>query len=182
MTKSIWTGWQVYRLAATRPGRQQPQQQQPPPSSSSSLSLLTSSSPASASPSTLSRLQVVVGVVIVVAGPHSLCCCHHPCLHHRGSQCSFATAATATALSRWSVVVSPTQSSAAVVCRSIRHLPSLVIVQSSTLLPPVGAGALYRQPSSPTAVLSLLSRPSIAFATPVDGWLLRYPPVQQHTN
>ena len=46
---------------------------------------------------------------------------------------------------------------------------AFVIVRSSTLLPP--ATVPYRQPL-PAAVLSLLSRSSITFAAPVDGWLL----------
>jgi hypothetical protein len=35
---------------------------------------------------------------------------------------------------------------------------------------------------SPATVLSLFYRVSIAFAAPVDGWLLHSPPTQQHTN
>jgi hypothetical protein len=35
---------------------------------------------------------------------------------------------------------------------------------------------------SPAAVLSLFYRASIAFAAPVDGWLLHSPPTQQHTD
>jgi hypothetical protein len=34
----------------------------------------------------------------------------------------------------------------------------------------------------PAAALLLLYRPSIAFATPADGWLLHFLPAQQHTN
>jgi hypothetical protein len=70
-------------------------------------------------------------------------------------------------------------------CHLLRRLPpklssaTFVIVRSSTLSPP--AAVPYRQPL-PAAVLSLLSRPSITFAAPVDGWLLRYPPAQQHTD
>ncbi len=36
--------------------------------------------------------------------------------------------------------------------------------------------------SSPAAVVTLFSRPSITFTAPVNGWLLRSPPAQQHTN
>ena len=35
---------------------------------------------------------------------------------------------------------------------------------------------------SPATVLSLFYRASIAFAAPVDGWLLHSPPTQQHTD
>ena len=35
---------------------------------------------------------------------------------------------------------------------------------------------------SPATVLSLFYRASIAFAAPVDGWLLHSPPTQQHTT
>jgi hypothetical protein len=64
-------------------------------------------------------------------------------------------------------------------CRLLRRLPpnlsstAFVIVRSSTLSPP--AAVPYRRPS-PAAVLS------ITFAAPVDGWLLRSPPAQPHTN
>ena len=53
---------------------------------------------------------------------------------------------------------------------------AFVIVRSSTLLPPA-AGRRHRSPT-------FTSRPvlSITFAAPVDGWLLRSPPAQQHTN
>ena len=64
-------------------------------------------------------------------------------------------------------------------CRLLRCLPpdlssaAFVIVRSSTLSPP--ATVPYRQPS-PAVVLS------ITYAALVDGWLLRSPPAQQHTN
>ncbi len=64
-------------------------------------------------------------------------------------------------------------------CCLLRCLPpnlsstTFVIVQSSTLSPP--AAVPYRRPL-PAAVLS------ITFAAPVDGWLLRSPPTQLHTN
>jgi len=48
-----------------------------------------------------------------------------------------------------------------------------IIVQSSTLSPL--AAVPYCQPL-PAIVLS------ITFAAPIDGWLLRSPPTQQHTN
>jgi len=35
---------------------------------------------------------------------------------------------------------------------------------------------------SPATVLSLFYQASIAFATPVDGWLLHSPPLQQYTD
>jgi hypothetical protein len=35
---------------------------------------------------------------------------------------------------------------------------------------------------SPAAVLLLFYRASIAFAAPIDGWLLHSPPTQQHAN
>ena len=79
--------------------------------------------------------------------------------------------------------VSSRQSSGAgrrrMLCRLLRRLqPDLssaafIIVRLSTLFPP--AVVPYCQPS-PAAVLS------ITFATPGDGWLLRSPPTQQHTN
>ena len=60
---------------------------------------------------------------------------------------------------------------AAAAARSVRRL-------SIVLLP---AAVPFPRPL-PAAFLSLLSRKSITFATPVDGWLLCSPPAQQHTH
>jgi hypothetical protein len=43
------------------------------------------------------------------------------------------------------------------------------------------AASRLRQPS-PATVKTLLSRLSITFTTPVDGWLLRSLHTQQHTD
>jgi hypothetical protein len=65
-------------------------------------------------------------------------------------------------------------------CCLLRHLlpylssAAFGIVRSSTLLPP--AAIPYGRRPSPAAVLS------INFMAPINGWLLRSPPAQQHTN
>ena len=110
----------------------------------------------------LPRAMSPVGVAV----PRSLRCRHRPCLRHHGSHCCC-------------------RQQRRLLCHLLRCLPpdllsaAFVIVRLSTLSP--SATVPYRRPS-PAAVLSLLSRPSITFAAPVNGWLLRSPPAQQHTN
>jgi hypothetical protein len=105
--------------------------------------------------------------------------------HHALTLASAVTIAAASA----DVTASPTLLSmvgCGVVCR-----PSPIALSAIRIYqpPPLCDRRRFRRRAavpfclpSPATVLSLFYRASIAFAAPVDGWLLHSPPTQQHTD
>ena len=129
--------------------------------------------------------------VAIAASPYHRCRC---CRRRRRRRCrrhhslTLASAVTIAAASA-DVTASPTLLSmvgCGVVCRPSPTASSAVRIYQP---PPSCNRRRFRRRAtvpfclpSPATVLSLFYRASIAFAAPVDGWLLHSPPTQQHTD
>jgi hypothetical protein len=121
---------------------------------------------------------------------HRHCCC--PCRHHRQCCCHHALTlafAVTIAVASANVTVSPTlllMVGCCVVCCPLPDASSAIqICQPLSLCNHQRfchrAAVPFCLPSL-AAVLLLFYQASIAFAAPVDGWLLHSPPTQQHTS
>ena len=109
-------------------------------------------------------------VVVVIAGLHRLRCRYCTCLRHRVSRCCCCQRRRCSPLLMVGCCVAYS-----VVCLPVCHPPLLLLRDRQHFCRRPPPAVPYRRPS-PAAVLS------ITFTAPVDGWLLRSLPAQQHTN
>ena len=112
---------------------------------------------------------------------HRHCCCHH----------TLALASTIIIATAYANVIAPLTLLSMVGCCVICYLSPAALSAVQICQPLLSCGALLtlfllgRRSLLLTIAsrcLLLFYRASIAFAAPVEGWLLRSPPAQQHTN